>query len=96
MEEVAGRSCTVATAAAGASLLEVVLAALAGPFPCRFHPNQIAATAIMMTTTTTAVRFEIYMDHVPAYAGRHSCEKQKEFLPRCHAGSNLRAATQLQ
>src|ERR1700722_6845740 len=44
-----------------------------------------------MTNTRKALRFEMYMENDPAYAGRHSCELQKEFLPLSHAGSNRRA-----
>jgi hypothetical protein len=68
MEDTAGRSATVATAAEGASLLEVVLAAFAGSLPRRLSAYQIATAATRMITTRTAVRFEIYMEGVPAYA----------------------------
>src|ERR1035437_9516873 len=84
MEDAAGRNCTVATAADGASFVDVALTEFAGSLRCRLNPIQIAATATMMTTTRTAVRFEIYMEDVPAYARGIAVNSSKSC---CHAAT---------
>jgi hypothetical protein len=87
----------MATAAAGASLVEVVvLVALARVSPRRPTPNQMAATATKTTNTRTAMRFETFMEDVPAYAGWHSCGQQKVILPGSDPQPRRLEATTLQ